>query len=134
MSKINFKDVNFLLNTLMFTGIPGFVFLGISQGIETFEQVTMNIAYSFLSIEFTCLFAYLYLFLLMIKKKDINIKQAIYILLIIPLLFWSYIGHLGTSDALSFCFGVEMGGLYTIIILFVYIFVIIKKLKTMEKK
>lgn len=133
MKKIDFKDVNFILKTLIYTGIPGFLYLGISLGVKSFFTTTINPVFIIFSIELMCGFAYGYLIYLLLKGRQISIKEILYIILITPFIFWSSLGHLGTSDALSVFFGNSFGSIYMLVIMCLYIYVIVKKLKTFKK-
>lgn len=134
MKKINFKDGYFLSNLLMATSIPGFIFLGMLVGAENFRQAMFNVVYEFMALDCMCIFAYFYLIYLMITKKQIKIKESLYILFISPIMFFSYIGHLGTSDALAVFLGEGVGSIYSLILIIAYIYALIINLKTLKNK
>lgn len=129
MKNINLKDNLFVIISLILTGTQGYFFLAFVNGFPNLKISMLHPVHLFFAFEITCAFIFGYLiYLIFIKKRDINIKEILYCLFFAPILFWSYIGQLGNSDALAIIFGDFIGLLYYICLIPIYIYYLIRLL------
>lgn len=130
---INFKDNEFWFKTLIYTGMQGYIYLGIVQGIPTLFQTMFHPLFIYISLSMMFLFSMFYVILLTFKEKQITKQEAFNCFTIIPIMVWSYLGQLGNSEAISIILGDTIGSIYNVLLLPVYIFITYKITKVAKK-
>lgn len=123
------SDVKFFIIFLILNGFTGFIMLTYVFERNFFELLLDN-GFSLLVLCLIELIWMGYAICKLAKKRNIKIKDYIYILFVIPLFSISFIGQLGNSEAFACLFGKIGSELYNtyIIIINVYtLYLILKK-------
>lgn len=131
--KINFKDNEFWFKTLFYTGMQGYMFLGIVQGVPSLFETMFHPLFIYICLSIMCLFSMFYIILLTLKQRQITKNEIINCLTLIPIMSWSYLGQLGNSEAISTIFGNTTGILFNVLLLPIYIFITYKITKSIKK-
>lgn len=130
--KINYKSNYFILMSLFCTGLPGFLFLGIVQGLSSIDIIMFSPLYIYLALNMSLIFSFIYLLILIFFHRQISTKEMLKCLFFVPFAFWTYLGHLGNAEAISQIISADVGNLYFLMLLPMYCIFLFKTISSQK--